>query len=413
MQTGFVLATGPYNNTFASVLKTTDGGYSWDYVYDFESFLFLNEIKFFDQLNGIAVGTFDDLINSYGVVLRTTNGGDDWIRTALPQLLSLNSVTNLSINSILISGVKTDFSAAIFRSDDGGITWFECCTYSDQHFINGINSVPSAGVIIVYGVYQPTGSAIPFIEATIDNGASWHYNLLSQFPDYYLTKSKLVDDSRWYITGTQFAQIGFVLFTDNAGGVPVELTSFTADVNSNKVQLQWQTASELNNLGFEIERKTDKSEWRIIGFEEGKGTTTEIQNYIFIDDLFGIESEHLYYRLKQIDLDGKFEYSDIVEVKVERLNEYLLTQNYPNPFNPKTIIKYQIPELSFVTLKVYDVLGSEVATLVSEEKVTGTYEITWYAEKLPSGIYFYRLQSLPTGRQAGSFVETKKMVLMK
>ncbi|MHA2032752.1 MAG: T9SS type A sorting domain-containing protein, partial [Candidatus Kariarchaeaceae archaeon] len=85
---------------------------------------------------------------------------------------------------------------------------------------------------------------------------------------------------------------------------------------------------------------------------------------------------------------------------------YLLSQNYPNPFNPSTIIKYQIPDVSFVTIKVYDVLGNEITTLVSEEKQTGTYELTWYAEKLPSGIYFYRLQS-------GSFVETKKMVLLK
>ena len=87
-------------------------------------------------------------------------------------------------------------------------------------------------------------------------------------------------------------------------------------------------------------------------------------------------------------------------------NNYQLSQNYPNPFNPKTIIKYQIPELSFVTLKVYDVLGNEIAILLNEEKPIGTYELTWYADNLPSGIYFYRLQ-------AGSFVETKKMVLIK
>ncbi|NNG25988.1 MAG: hypothetical protein HKM87_00565, partial [Ignavibacteriaceae bacterium] len=307
LQTGFVLGSGPWNNTFAAILKTTNGGINWEYVYNFESFLFLNEMKFFDHLYGIAVGTFDDASNSYGVVLRTTDGGENWIRTALPQLISLTNITYLSINSILISGTKTDFSAVIFRSDDGGNTWFECCTYTDMHLINGINSFPSAGIIIVYGQYQPTGSAIPFVEVTIDNGLTWHYNLLSQFPEYYFTKSKLVDENRWYITGTQLAQMGFVLFTDNAGGVPVELTSFTAEVIENKVQLQWQTASELNNLGFEIERKSDKDEWRMIGFKDGKGTTTEIQNYEFIDELFGVESEHFSYRLKQIDFDENFE----------------------------------------------------------------------------------------------------------
>jgi photosystem II stability/assembly factor-like uncharacterized protein len=406
LQTGFVLATGPANNTFAAILKTTDCGNNWNYVYNFETFLFLNEIKFFDQLNGIAVGTFDDATNSYGVVLITTDGGENWIRTALPQLFFLSSVTYLNINSILISGIKNDASAVIFRSDDGGNTWFECCTYTNLHLINGINSFPSSGVIVVYGQYQPTGSAIPFVEATIDNGMTWHYNLLSQFQDYSFTKSKLVDENRWYITGTQFAQMGFILFTDDSGGIPVELISFTADVNNNKVRLQWQTATELNNLGFEIERKSDKNEWRMIGFKEGKGTTTEIQNYLFIDDLFGIDSEQLYYRLKQIDLDGKFEYSEVVEIEVPILNNFKLSQNYPNPFNPLTKIEYQIPQLSFVTLKIYDVLGNEITTLVNEEKPAGSYEVEFDANKLPSGIYFYQLKT-------GSYVQSRKMVFLK
>jgi photosystem II stability/assembly factor-like uncharacterized protein len=406
LQTGFVLATGPYNNTFAAILKTTDGGSSWNYVYGFEAYLFLNDIKFFDQLNGFAVGTFDDMTNSYGVVLKTTNGGDNWIRIELPQLLSINAVTYLSINSILISGVKTDFSAVIFRSDDGGNTWFECCTYSDLHTISGINSLPASGVIIVYGQYQPIGSAIPFIEATIDNGVTWYYNLLSQFQDYYLTKSKLVDESRWYITGTQFAQTGFVLFTDNSGGVPVELVSFSVEFFESQVKLSWTTATELNNLGFEIERRIDDEEWRTIGFIEGKGTTTEIQNYYFTDDLFGVNDSKLYYRLKQIDLDGTFEYSEIVEVEIGIPVEFYLEQNYPNPFNPVTTIKYQIPESEKVTLNVYDVLGNEIARLVNEEKPAGSYEVEFDASGLTSGIYFYQLRT-------GNFVETKKMILMK
>jgi len=110
--------------------------------------------------------------------------------------------------------------------------------------------------------------------------------------------------------------------------------------------------------------------------------------------------------LKQIDFDGTFEYSDAVEVDIVVPDVYSLHQNYPNPFNPSTTIKYQIPELSFVTLKVYDVLGNEVSILVSEEKVIGSYEVELDATGLPSGAYFYRLQ-------AGSFVETKKMVLVK
>ncbi|MCH7964551.1 MAG: lamin tail domain-containing protein [Bacteroidetes bacterium] len=112
------------------------------------------------------------------------------------------------------------------------------------------------------------------------------------------------------------------------------------------------------------------------------------------------------YRLKQIDYNGTFEYSKIIEIDVDAPLEFELSQNFPNPFNPSTKINYQIPKLSLVTLKVYDVLGNEVATLVNEEKSAGNYEVEFNATTLPSGIYFYKLQ-------AGSFVETKKMVLMK
>jgi photosystem II stability/assembly factor-like uncharacterized protein len=412
LQTGFVLATGPANNTFAAILKTTDSGNNWDYVYHFESFLFLNEIKFFDQLNGIAVGAFDDATNSYGVVLKTTNGGDNWIRTALPQLFWLGGVTYLSSNSVLISGIKTDGSAVIFRSDDGGNIWFECCTYTNLHLINGINSFPSSGIIVVYGQYQPTGSAIPFVEATIDNGLTWYYDLLSQFPDYYFTKSKLVDENRWYITGTQSAQMGFVLFTDNSGGIPVELILFTAEVDSNKVQLQWQTATELNNLGFEIERKSDNTEWGTICFVEGKGTTLEVQEYSFVDNTLMSEGKY-YYRLKQIDYDGTFTFSEIINIYYQSLSvEFSLLQNYPNPFNPTTNIQFTISDFGFTSLKVYDVLGNEIATLVNEELPAGEYEVEFNSVgisrdwSLPSRIYFYQLKT-------GDIIETKKMVLIK
>jgi len=406
VQTGFVLATGPYNNTFAAILKTTDGGNNWDYVYEFDAYLFLNEIKFINQLNGIAVGTFDDMVNSYGVVLRTTDGGNNWIKTEVPQLISLNSITYISSTSILISGVRNDFTAVIYRSDDGGISWFECCVYSSLHFITGINSLPGTGVIIIYGKYQPPGSAIPFIEVTLDGGLTWYYSLLSEFPDYFITKSELVDESRWYLTGTQNAQIGIVLFTDNSGGVPVELTSFSAEFVEYQVNLNWTTASELNNLGFEVERKTVNEEWRTIGFVNGKGNSTEINDYSFTDDLYEVNSSILYYRLKQIDFNGSFEYSNIIEVEVNVVSNFSLSQNYPNPFNPATTIRYEIPERRFVTIKVYDVLGNEVSTLVDEEKASGSYEIKIDGNELTSGIYFYQLK-------AGSFVETKKMILVK
>lgn len=200
------------------------------------------------------------------------------------------------------------------------------------------------------------------------------------------------------------------------GNIPVELSSFTASSSKNTVYLNWSTASEINNYGFEIERKDDKTDlpdvkagWRTIGFREGKGTTTEQQNYTYTDDLFGVNSHKLYYRLKQIDYDGQFEYSNVLEVNVASMN-FALHQNYPNPFNPSTVISYQLPVSGEVTLKVFDVLGREVATLIDEYKEAGYHEVEFQSAvgslQLASGIYYYQLK-------AGEFVETKKMIVIR
>jgi hypothetical protein len=186
--------------------------------------------------------------------------------------------------------------------------------------------------------------------------------------------------------------------------VPVELTSFTETSNSLEVQLNWSTATELNNKGFEIERSTNQNDFVTIRFVNGHGTTTEQHDYSFTDR--HLTNAEYYYRLKQIDYDGTFEYSDIVKIEITVPNEFSLEQNYPNPFNPSTKIRYSIPLPSNVTIKVFDMLGKEIETVVNEEKPVGTYEINWYSKHLPSGVYFYQLR-------AGSFVETKKMVLMK
>ncbi len=192
--------------------------------------------------------------------------------------------------------------------------------------------------------------------------------------------------------------------------VPVELISFTASVSKGKVLLKWVTSTEKNNLGFEIERKiNDKNKngnWVFIGFTEGYGTTTKTKKYFYNDDLSNISSNSIFYRLKQIDYDGTIHYSSEVSIDNHLPLDFALYQNYPNPFNPTTTIKYDIPKQSFITLKVYDVLGMEVATLVNEFKKPGSYEITFNTEGLSSGIYFYSLK-------ADNFQKTKKMVLMK
>jgi hypothetical protein len=190
---------------------------------------------------------------------------------------------------------------------------------------------------------------------------------------------------------------------DFSGIIPVELVSFTAQVIDEVVHLKWTTATEQNNLGFEVERKTDGS-YSKIGFVSGHGTTTELQNYTFTDER--LESGTYFYRLKQVDFDGTFEYSSAVEVEINTPNEFALEQNYPNPFNPKTQIQFSIPTKEFVVLILYDELGNVISELMSEDKPAGKYKVNYDATNLSSGIYFYRLK-------AGNFVETKKMILLK
>ncbi len=235
-----------------------------------------------------------------------------------------------------------------------------------------------------------------------------------------VSRSMLGDGGSLTISGvTSFSDF---TMAKSESALPVELTLFTASVRNNSVLLNWTTATELNNYGFEIERTVHTSmalplsvtKWETIGFIAGSGNSNSPKEYSFIDGSL-IGGSKFKYRLKQIDNDGTFSYSDEINVEVVP-TKFELSQNYPNPFNPSTKIRFTIPasslnpfskgEGTFVSLKVYDVLGNEVATLVNEEKPAGVYEVTFDAAQLSSGIYFYRLT-------AGSFTETKKMTILK
>lgn len=197
-----------------------------------------------------------------------------------------------------------------------------------------------------------------------------------------------------------------------ASSLPVELTSFTANAVGKNVVLKWNTATEINNAGFEVERKVSSldfarnSQWENIGFVEGYGTVNTPQEYTFIDSK--ISAGTYLYRLKQIDRDGKFEYSPQVEVTVAHLpNEFTLLQNYPNPFNPTTAIQFAIPTTQFATLKVYTALGQEVATLFSGiAEGNKMHTVEFNGSTLPSGVYFYALKTKDRN-------EVKKLTLLK
>jgi hypothetical protein len=185
--------------------------------------------------------------------------------------------------------------------------------------------------------------------------------------------------------------------------VPVELLSFIGVQDGNTVTLKWQTATELNNRGFQIERLSNGT-WSGIGFVQGSGTSTSPHYYSFADK--NLDAGTYSYRLKQIDNDGSSKYINLTESFTIQPGEYSLSQNYPNPFNPTTVINYSLPEKSRIAIKVYNVLGKEVATLVNEVKPAGTHEVSFNASDLSSGVYYYTIS-------AGKFTSTKKMILMK
>jgi hypothetical protein len=189
-----------------------------------------------------------------------------------------------------------------------------------------------------------------------------------------------------------------------ASFIPVELISFTTSVVRNSAQLNWVTATETNNSGFAVERSSDNNNFEQIGFVPGFGTTTEVKSYSFTDIPPG--DGKFYYRLKQIDYDGSFEYSQAVEVDIVLPQVFNLEQNYPNPFNPSTTINFSIPDNELVNLKLYDVMGKEVAELLNEEKSAGSHSIVFNASMLASGTYFYKLQ-------VGVKTKVRKMLLLK
>lgn len=210
---------------------------------------------------------------------------------------------------------------------------------------------------------------------------------------------------------------GFNSFSEfgvgSEGALPVELTSFTANVFDNKVKLQWETATEVDNYGFEIQRSAFSNQrsanWEKIGFVEGHGNSNSPKNYEFTDSELP-NCDAVSYRLKQIDIDGAYEYSNVIEVTVETIPaKFELAQNYPNPFNPTTKIKFSLPEgmaQYAVSLRVYDLIGREVAVLVNENLTAGSYEKTFDASGLSSGIYYYQLTT-------PEFSSVKKMMLIR
>jgi FlgD Ig-like domain len=226
------------------------------------------------------------------------------------------------------------------------------------------------------------------------------------FNEYAMSRGTVLsgstDDGRW---ATLFGVIP-------ATALPVELANFSSEVINGIVNLSWQTATETNNYGFEVERSAVNNQapaYEKIGFVSGAGNSNSPKNYSFTDQPTG--GTKFSYRIKQIDYNGNYQYYDAIAVSINGGQTAELLQNSPNPFNPSTSIKFFIPENSNASVKIYDMLGREVTTLINGPTTAGYHIVYWngrdrYGSQAASGIYLYRLT-------AGNFIETKKMILLK
>lgn len=231
--------------------------------------------------------------------------------------------------------------------------------------------------------------------------------------DFELTPTDFTAATGWYfeVGGGDLTDYLVNYYANMVTGValPVELTSFTAASNGRNVDLAWKTATEINSNKFEIERKNG-NEWTKISAIDASGNSNAPKEYSYVDKIKSAVSGNVAYRLKMVDNDGKFEYSSVAEVKIVP-TVYSLEQNYPNPFNPETKIQYSLPMDAKVTLKVYDMVGREVATVVSEQQTAGFYEQKFGGYNYSSGVYFYRIVAESGGKI--SFTSIKKMVMIK
>ena len=370
---------------WAEVLRTTNGGTNWTSI-DVSSITGdkLFGISFIHSTNGTAVG-------EGGKILKTTNGGSNWTEQTSGTANTLNCVSFTDANN----GTAVGIGGTILKTTNGGTNW----------------SLQTIGSQDLYGVSFTdvnNGTAVGLngtILRTTNGGTNWTTQTTGTSDFFYGVSFTDVN------TGTAVSGGGTIFRTIN-GSLPVELISFLASARGSAASLLWQTQSEMNNYGFEVERCTPSLAggglggdlWQRIGFVEGAGTSNSPREYSFMDN--NVPTGNHTYRLKQIDRNGAFQYSAEVVVSVVVPRTLSLSQNYPNPFNPTTVISYQLPVSSVVTLKIFDVLGREAAVLVNEQKAPGTHTVEWNAAGFSSGVYFSKLQF--NDRQL-----MKKMLLVK
>lgn len=381
-------AVGGFGSSSGRIARTSDGGLTWaDTSFNYRIY----SLHFSSEDIGYAIGGDQTMPR----ILKTTDAGVSWISQSVPSSVgNLHQIyfANDSIGYI-VSYKFNPTIGYIIKTENGGNNWY--IQYSLQNIPLRSVFVINENITYVVG-YNGT------ILKTTNGGLLWY--LQESQTSEHLQSVFFLDDQNGFIGGgVHPGGVNYihVLLKTITGGepIPVELTSFNADVNSNSISLLWSTASELNNMGFELFRNGNK-----IIFIEGIGNTTETQSYSYTDQnlMPGIYN----YKLEQIDYDGTRTISGELTIYLTIPETFSLEQNYPNPFNPVTNITFSIPISSEVVIRIYDILGEEVTTLISGSYSAGTHTVQWDAGDLPSGMYLCSLQ-------AGDEQRVIKLLLMK
>jgi len=339
--------------------------------------------------DGINTGTLIKLVSQTNLDYIFPIGDTRNITQYSPVTIMFNTGTTFNNSYVTVNVINDKLSGNTSITD-----------YLNRYWIlssEGISNL-NYDIILQYNAGVPNNGDVVGTETNIYfgklDGSSW-------------TGLGKVNNIAHQLIGTTLES--FSTFTGGEESVmPVELLIFTTNVLNNTVNLYWTTSNEINNYGFEIERKENTlqtSEWLNAGFVKGSGTTNETKNYSFVDR--NLQSGKYKYRLKQIDYNGNFQYFELNGlVEIGTPQKYYLSQNYPNPFNPVTKIDYELPYDGKVVLKIYDITGREISTLVNDYKQAGYNSVEFNASNLASGVYFYSLNT-------EKFTKVMKMVLIK
>lgn len=412
------------------IAKTTNAGATWQIVADNLNFAYFGIPTTPDPQHPDTIYTM-----SGSQFIRSTDFGDTW--TTLSTVSGFGTPCDIEVmpdsSEIILVG---DNGTGIFKSTDAGFAWTQVFNTSgeiptiatDKHNRGVVWATRwgGGGGFLFSTNYGSSWTAIPFFSGLnmwgVDvNPFDSNHLLTGQYSGgkIYISKNFGSTWTQTTIGGSNYAVYivdSMTVFAAQSTGfykltspwfIPVELASFNSSVEDGSVFLTWETITETNNYGFEIERSSDGIHFQLSGFIPGSGTTAEKRSYSYSEPL----SAKTFYRLKQLDYDGTFEYSEVILAEPVLPQSFMLYQNYPNPFNPLTTISFDLPGESLVSVYIYSMLGEKISTLISGSLAAGKHSIDFDASKLSSGNYVVLLEAF--GVNGSSYIKSIKITLVK